>query len=108
MHDFLQLSLSYKILKSSYMLWPKNTTQQDAVKFHWPSAAVVIFEYLDMHRMPEQAAGHNLIITISQTLVINVGWKRFACRAAVVTQLAERSLPIPEDSGSNPYIGNLY
>ena len=29
-------------------------------------------------------------------------------RAVVVTQLAERSLPIPEDPGSNPVIGNFY
>ena len=26
----------------------------------------------------------------------------------VVAQLAERSLPIPEDLGSNPVIGNFY
>ena len=26
----------------------------------------------------------------------------------VVAQLAERSLPIPEDLGSNPAIGNFY
>ena len=29
-------------------------------------------------------------------------------RVVVVAQLAERSLPIPEDPGSNPAIGNLY
>ena len=28
--------------------------------------------------------------------------------AVVVAQLAERSLPIPEDPGSNPVIGNFY
>ena len=29
-------------------------------------------------------------------------------RAVVVAQLAERSRPIPEDTGSNPDIGNFY
>ena len=29
-------------------------------------------------------------------------------RAVVVAQLAERLLPIPEDTGSNPVIGNFY
>ena len=29
-------------------------------------------------------------------------------RAVVVAQLAERLLPIPEDPGSNPVIGNFY
>ena len=28
--------------------------------------------------------------------------------AVVVAQLAEQSLPIPEDPGSNPVIGNFY
>ena len=28
--------------------------------------------------------------------------------AVVVVQLADRSLPIPEDLGSNPVIGNFY
>ena len=28
--------------------------------------------------------------------------------AVVVAQLAERLLPIPEDPGSNPVIGNFY
>ena len=28
--------------------------------------------------------------------------------AVVVAQLADRSLPIPEDPGSNPVIGNIY
>ena len=33
----------------------------------------------------------------------------FVCaQRAVVVQLAERSLPIPEDPGSNPTIGNFY
>ena len=29
-------------------------------------------------------------------------------KAVVVVQLAERLLPIPEDPGSNPVIGNFY
>ena len=32
----------------------------------------------------------------------------FKCREVVVTQLAERSLTIPEDPDSNPHIGNFY
>ena len=34
--------------------------------------------------------------------------KRLAFRAVVVAQLAERLLPISEDPGSNPVIGNFY
>ena len=30
------------------------------------------------------------------------------CQAVVVAQLAERSLLIPEDPGSNPVIGNFH
>ena len=34
--------------------------------------------------------------------------QKVLCWAVVVAQLAERSLPIPEDPGSNPVIGNFY
>ena len=39
---------------------------------------------------------------------INVCHLRSNLRAVVVAQLAARSLPIPEDPGSNPVIGNFY
>ena len=35
-------------------------------------------------------------------------FKKFVAWAAVVAQLVERSLPIPEVCGSNPVIGYLY
>ena len=35
-------------------------------------------------------------------------YKRNKYREVVVAQLAEWSLPIPEDPGTNPVIGNFY
>ena len=38
----------------------------------------------------------------------SVKFQQRIIRAVVVAQLAERLLPIPEDPGSNPPIGNFY
>ena len=47
---------------------------------------------------------------IKSIFIISPLWTEYkiVLRAVVVAQVAERSLPIPENPGSNPAIGNFY
>ena len=60
------------------------------------------FRRIKTRRRPRNNAIKHLCVQIDSDVNFQ------SCCAVLVAQLTARSLPIPEDQGSNPVIGNFY